>query len=330
MQKRIFWTALVGGTLALLLVLSLVRPEPARAQAGSAAALVEAVNAYRVANGLDPYVVDSYLMNQAQIHSDYQASIRTCTHERADGTSLGDLGIQAENVACGLNLSVEGAILGQWTDPLHSSTLLGPDEGKVGAGMALSGSNVYYTLDVILVKGNFTYRQPVQPTKAPTLPGGTPGPTSSPAPLVMPVNTVTPQADGSLVHVIRYGQTLIGIAKAYGISLDQLYAANKWLNPKTPVYYEGQKLLIRAASTATAVPSPTTSPRPPTRTPVPTRTASLTPSLTPTRTLTATPGVVERVSASLGGTRRAAAYLIIGASVLGMLLVLLRGFLRKK
>ena len=322
--------ALIGGMLPILCLYVLAGLRPAQAQAGSAQALIDAVNAYRVSNGLEPYGVDGGLMSLAQTQSEYMASIQTCTHQRADGSSPGDHGISAENVACGLNLSVEGAIYSQWTDPLHSATLLGPDTGLVGAGMELSGSSVYYTLAVKRLSGEFTYRPPVKPTSVATLPGGTPGLTSSPQPVIYAPATVTPQADGSIVHTIRYGQTLIGIAKAYGITLEQLYAANPKLNPKNPVYYEGQSLVIRVASTATPVPSPSASPRPPTRTPVPTRTATQVPSATPTITLSPTPGLYDRAAASLGGPRRAAAYVIIFASVLGLLLVSLRGFLRKK
>ena len=310
-------------------VLALDGP-PLRAQAGSAYALIEAVNAYRASYGLAAYGVDGGLMSLAQAQSDYQASIRTCTHERANGSSVGANGISAENVACGLNLSVEGAIYSQWTDALHNATMLGPDTGQVGAGVAVSGANVYYTLDVKRLSGEFIYRPPLKPTIPAGQPGATSGPTSSPQPLVVALATVTPLADGSIVHVIRYGQTLIGIAKAYGITLDQLYAANKKLDPKNPVYFEGQSLVIRLAFTPTVSPSPSPSPRPPTRTPVPTRTATLAPSLTPTLTLTPTPGLLDQVSQSLGSQRRTAAIVIILASALGIFLVILRGFGRKK
>ena len=326
-----FWRSLfLGGGVGLLVALALAGLHPIQAQAGSPAALIEAVNAYRSANGLAPYEVDGGLMSLAQGQSEYMASIQACTHQRADGSGPGDHGISAENVACGPNLSVEGAIFSQWTDPLHSATLLGPDTGLVGAGMALNGANVYYTLAVKRLTGDFTYRPPLTPTSAPTLPGGTPGPTATFGPAIIALTTVTAQPDGSIQHVIRYGQTLIAIAKAYGITLEQLYAANPRLNPKNPVYYAGQKLLIRAASTLTPTASITPSLPPPTRTRVPTRTATRPPTLTATLTLTPTLGALEQTAERLGGPRRALAYLILLVSVLGLLLVFLRGFLRKK
>ncbi len=323
--------------LALLLSLSAlptrVSAEQAHPAAGSPAALIEAVNAYRGANGLAAYTVDGGLMSEAQSHSDYMASIRTCTHQRADGSAPGDHGISAENVACGLNLSVDGAIYAQWTDPLHSATILGPDTGSVGAGMAVSGNNVYYTLAVRLGKGNFTYRPPATPTKSGTSAPGQPTRTidallAGAGPLI----TATALDDGTVKHTIRYGQTLITIAQAYGITLDALLALNKNINPKN--YHDGQVLIIRAAFTPTVTPSQTPTPRPPTRTPTltrtPTRTATLVLSPTPTPTQTMTPWLRLPDGEEVGYNRQTLAVIAIATSVAGILAVLIRGFLKKE
>lgn len=54
------------------------------------------------------------------------------------------------------------------------------------------------------------------------------------------------RADGSLVHVVRAGDTLHGIAFAYGVALqdirerDQLQSGGYWIFP-------GQEIIIRAA-----------------------------------------------------------------------------------
>lgn len=105
--------------------------------------------------------------------------------------------------------------------------------------------------------------------------------------------TDTPQADGSIVHVVREGETLITIAQAYNITLRELLALNNLTS--TSVIFPGEKLIIRKASTATPTPEITTThtPRPATPTRRPTRTpTSLPPSATATIILaspTATP-----------------------------------------
>ena len=273
------WRGLLG-TLALVMAVLLATLAPSqgvKAQSSSASDLIAAVNAYRSSYGLAAYSIDSNLMSLAQAQSDYQASIGTCTHARADGSGPGDHGISAENVACGPGLTAQGAIDYEWTDTLHLATLVGPDTGRVGAGATVKGGSVYFTLDVVRQTGSFTVRQ--QPQQA-----GTPGATVAQSGTGGPIITSTPNADGSIAHVVQYGETLIEICQAYGISLTDLYAINPGLNPANPQYYAGQVLIIRLAYTKTPNYTPTPTARPPTRT--------VRPSRTPTQALpaTATPG----------------------------------------
>jgi hypothetical protein len=103
------------------------------------------------------------------------------------------------------------------------------------------------------------------------------------------VQTSTPNPDGSVVHTVQSGQTLIGIAKAYGVLVVEI----KDLNHLTSdTIYVGDKLLIRLASTpgptstitATTTPTRAATPtRNPTRTPTP----SASPVITPTEALLA-------------------------------------------
>jgi LysM repeat protein len=224
---------------------------------------------------------------------------------------------------------VEGAIYSQWTDSTHSATILGPDTGLVGAGMAVSGNNVYYTLAVRRLTGNFNYRPP-KTNDQPTAPPGQNTYTPNPQPVANLVMTVTPGEDGSLTHVIQYGQTLIDIAKAYGITVNDLYAANKGLNPTRPVYYAGDSLLIRAAFTATSSPTITLTPQPPTKTPTPTCTATrVPPTRTPTRTPTPTPWVSMPEVKIPEENRSGIAYGLILISVCGLTFVIIRGFIQK-
>lgn len=300
----------------------------ARAQAGSGMDLVNAVNAYRAANGLQPYSVDGGLMSQAQGQSAYQAQVGQCTHTRSDGTGPGDHGISAENVACGSNISVQYAINGQWTDPLHTATMLGPKTGLVGGGSVAANGTVYYTLDVVRLSGDFNYVPPNQPSASKSN-------ASAPGQDIGPVVTTTPNGDGSIAHVIKYGETLVEIADAYGISLANLISMNK-LDPVKPVYYAGQVLIIRLAFTQTPFMTATYTPRPPTRTPQPTRTPRPTRTPTPlsspapTDTATREPLVKLPTFDELGPMRPLMAFVFIGISAIGLLVLVFSSFLPGK
>lgn len=308
-----------------------VSPAASR-QAGSAADLIAAVNAYRSANGLEPYGTDGGLMSLAQGHSEYIAQIESCTHTRADGSGPGEHGISAENVACGLNLSVSDAIYIQWADPLHSSTLLGPTSGLVGAGVASNGSTVYYTLAVKRLSGNFDYRPPVQPGGSGSANEAAEVNLSVDEPQIAPIATNTPNPDGSISHTLKYGETLVQIAAAYGVPLADLIGINK-LDPNQPVYYEGQVLLVRLANTATPEMTETSTPRPPTRTPLPSRTPRPTRTATvyhtPLPTETPTPEPLFKVPTleELGPARSLLAYTFIGISAIGLVVLIWSSFL---
>jgi hypothetical protein len=324
--KRIF--PILGLTVLVLAALGLTLP--VQAQAGNAYDLIAAVNAYRAANGLAEYTIDGGLMSTAQGQSDYQASIQTCTHNRADGSSPGDHGVSAENIACGINLSVETAIYSQWSDPTHTATMLGPDTGLVGAGVATVGNKVYYTLDVKRLSGEFIYRQPKQPTQQTLLPGQS---SSTPNPLITlagPMVTATAHKDGSVVHIVRYGQTLVEIAKAYGVPLDALFAANGSLDPTSAAIYAGQALVIHPPYTVTPTPTITLTPRPPTRTLFPTRTVTPYRSPAPTATLSPTPFLQIPSMQDVGLDPKKVGYGVILVSLGGLALVLVKGFLKGK
>ncbi len=301
----------------------------AKAQAGTAMDLIGAVNALRSESGLEPYTVDSNLMSLSQDQSDYQASIQTCTHTRADGSGPGEHGIAAENIACGNDLSVQEAIQGQWTDNLHMATMLGPSSGVIGAGVATAGGKVYYTLQVNRLAGEFIYNPPANAQSQSA---------QQEQPAQVPVGafaTSTPNDDGSIAHVVKYGDTLVEIAKTYGISLSDLIGMNK-LDPNNPAIYEHQVLIIQLAFTKTPFITATYTPRPPTRTPMPTRTPRPTrtpaPVYTPLPTRTDTPEPLFKVPTmeDLGPGRPIMAYAFIGISLVGLIVLIFTAFLPGK
>jgi LysM repeat protein len=300
------------------------------AQAGDPYALIDAVNSLRTANGLPVYQTDSILMSIAQGHSDYQAAIGQVTHTGAGGTRPKDRAAAAgyggggtffisENIAGSSNLSIDGVISMWLGDSLHTQTMLGSTYQDIGAGVSESNGFVYYTIDVAYQAGGSSSSPPVANT-----PGG---PTAIPIYLVQ---TATPKPDGSVVHTVRSGQTLIGIAIAYGITVAEI----KDLNYLTSdVIYEGDQLIIHPANTpgptatTTATTTPTraaTATRNPTRTPTPSYTpitTSLTPLADPAQKNTSQPD-----SDPLGNILVMA---IIGLAAGGVILMVIGSFMKR-
>lgn len=251
----------------------------------SAYDLIAAVNDLRAQNGLPPYQVDAGLMGYAQTHADYMASIASVTHIRADGSRPSDLGIQ-ENIAMGANYSPSDVIYTLWTDSAHWNNLVGVAGGYIGAGVAQSGSFIYYAMDI--------RRDPNIPWTSP-IPGySTPGAQATAVSPIQQVITSTPMMDGSVLHPVGFGQTLWAIAMAYNVKIADILSMNKL--PSNAVIQSGQMLIIQPAYTITPTPTITETRPPATRTltytPTP-RTPTATRTLTPVPpTVTSTPRVL--------------------------------------
>jgi LysM repeat protein len=296
------------------------------AQAGDPYSLIDAVNNLRAANGLSPLQISSILMSAAQGHSDYQAAIGQVTHTGAGGTSPRDRAAAAgygggatffisENIAGGTDLSVDGVISMWQGDNPHIQTMLGANYQDIGAGVSVSNGFVYYTIDVGYVAGAHS-----STPRATITPGG-----PTPIPIYL-VQTATPKPDGSVVHTVLSGQTLIGIAIAYGLTVAELKTMN---NLTSDVIYVGDKLIIRPANTPgptatiTATITPTraaTSTRNPTRTPTSSSTSittNITTQADPTQT-----GASQPASDPLG---KILVIAIIGLAVGGLILMILPG-----
>jgi LysM repeat protein len=300
MDKRFVF--LLPGILILALLLCSL---PARAQAGDAYSLIAAVNQLRAANGLPALQVNSILMSVVQAHTDYQAAIGEVTHISADGSRPRDRAAAAgygggatffisENIGGGTNLSV-AEVIGWWQgDDLHLNTMLGASYAEIGAGVAVAGDFVYYTIDTAYVSGG-SY-----------VPLATSGATAVP---VYYVTIATPNPDGSVVHIVQSGQTLIGIAQAYGVSVDEIKALNNLVSDSI---YAGDALLIIPAGT----PAPTD-----TATATVTATHVDTPTRQPTRTPTAIP-VTALIAATLTPTPTRTSPDVLGNILVGIIVAL--------
>jgi LysM repeat protein len=298
---------------------------PAAAQASSAYDVVAAVNDFRTSNGLPALQVDPILMSVAQAHSDYQASIGTVTHTGAGGTRPVDRAIAAgfgggatvfisENIAGGLNMSISKAIWQYWQDDVHLHTMLNPAAIYIGAGVGKAGDTVYYTVDTGYYAG----------ASAPTQPGGG---TSVPASTVVaydPFVVSTPREDGAIIHIVGFGQTLIGIADKYGVELNDLLQLNN-LTMKS-VIYPKEEIIIKPSHTpgSTELPTNLAPTITPSRTvtgfnlsPTPRGTFTPRPSLTFTPTTTPMPMSAERVRLVIG-VASSALLVFVGVLLVGM------------
>ncbi|MEA3351827.1 MAG: CAP domain-containing protein [Chloroflexota bacterium] len=292
------------GTLVFLLGIILLTLSwgvaPTAAQASDAYSIVAAVNDFRTANGLPALQIDNSLMAAAQAHSDYQASIGQVTHIGAGGSHVKDRAIAygfgggatvfvSENIAGGQTMTIEKAIYDYWQDSLHLQTMLNPNALYIGAGVANAGNFIYYTVDT----GYYSGAEADSP--APTAaPGATSAPPPTSGPAIGQFVVSTPREDGSIVHIVNYGQSLIGIANTYEVEVAEVLKLNGMT--LDDVLYPGDEITIRAAHTPTVTenpttPAPTSTPSdtltPPTATPPPQ--VTFRPSNTPTLSPTASP-----------------------------------------
>jgi uncharacterized protein YkwD len=312
---------LIAPMLAILLTLSIssfpraALAEPLLSPHGSTAnELIDAVNALRATYGLSPYSPNSILMSIAQQQAEYILSLGTGTHYSADGLrpfqralqagypvagnlSLG--GFFSENITGGVGMTAEEAVQAWTGDDPHLNTMISSNMQDIGAGVAFAGDTYYYLIDCGLSTG------------------GTPATFVPPPTYKTPVATMipnTPNADGSITYVVKPGDTTLGIAISYGLSLNALLSMNG-LTEKS-VIYPNQKIIVRSAYTPTPT-SPTGTPTErPTITPWPTSTK------TPTRTsIPSTP--TKSPGLAFTSARSAVTTIVVVALVIAALLALL-------
>ena len=248
----------------------------AQSESISAYDLISAVNNLRASHSLPALDIHPILMSVAQGQSDYQASIQSGSHAGPDGSTpksraqaagygSGFSIIVSENVASldiGVENQLEIIINEIWADSVHTGTMVNPKYAHVGAGLARGGDMNYFTLLV----GGMTGQKNDSPVAAQTTPLLNQTPiVTTPKIAFGALVKASPNADGSLTHVVGYGQTLEKIANLYGVKINDLVQLNK-IDPNT--IYEGQKLIIFPPGT---IPTSTSTPTeiPPTITPKP-------------------------------------------------------------
>ena len=228
--------------------------------------LIDAVNAYRIANGLIPYAIDSLLMVSAQTHAEYLASQSDSLsgHVGAGGTDadaraaavgyqqVPGLDINENWASLPISADLDTLLYTVWGDSQHTHTMLHQMGQHVGAGVAVSGDNVIYVLDVAAFWGDAGLT--VQPTSDayPGLSGGS----ISVSQYMAPVEAAEPDDEGRVIHTVLQGQTLWSIATTYEVKIDQIRQFNGLTSES--MIYAGQKLLIKMIPTPSMVPTTTT------------------------------------------------------------------------
>jgi uncharacterized protein YkwD len=265
--------------------------------------LIAEVNALRVATGRIPYVISPILMSTAQNQADYMASIETVTHVGPGGITTtermlaagyplaGDIsrgGIRSENITAGPGMTVAEVVESWKGDDIHFNTMTSPNYVEIGAGMAISGEDIYYVIDCARPIGSkipYVTNTP-EPTSEFDIAGQN-GTSDNSGYLVLPgegplassLFTATPDSGGNLYHIVKPGETLWLIAISYGVKIAEIRQLNYMA--ETDAIYPNEKLLIRQGvivtppppipsmtpqATLTLIPSSTSSP-PPTATP---------------------------------------------------------------
>jgi len=241
-------------------------PNHVQAQSGKPYEILAEINALRAANGLPALSENIYLNLAAQNHADWIAE-----DPAARGYGEGKQIWVTENWARGSGLTPSECVYGSWNDSAHMGNMLTTWHNEFGAGVALDiqGLTVY-----VVDFGHSSGSVPIQPTITPG------GPTSTTAPLLYPVTTTTPNPDGSVKHIVKYGQTLYGIAEAYGITLADLLALNG-LTEDSAIYPDDELIIVPGNEEAQGTPETTATPQ--------AEETTLSPTPTPTKTLRATP-----------------------------------------
>lgn len=278
----------------IFLILSVGIPA-ARANAGGASGydLVAEVNAYRVQMGTYELNYDAQIAAAAQKHAEWIVETGNGGHTGAGGTDETQRVMAAgygngKTVHCdeawAQTSSVEAAVYTAWSDWTHQAVMLdywGNGYTDAGGGVASSGSGIYvFVFDICLISGHASAKAATAVyTPAYDANGNLMQPTEDTSQWIMDVKISAPEADGSIIHIVDYGQTLYSIASAYGTTVNAIRELNYMADDQTDIYV-GEKLLIKKADKSiTGTPAGTSAATPATG--IPGATATLAHTFTP-------------------------------------------------
>jgi LysM repeat protein len=245
--------------------------------------VIALINGYRSGNGLSELAQNSILMSTAQGQADWLISQPMGSvgdvHAGPGGTRPKDRAYNAgygggqaifisEIVKGGVDETPQSALAWWKTSAPHNNTMLSTTYTEIGAGAATDGNGRWWYVAVTGQQAGGTY--------APS--NTAPNAEQPAAPVMIPVTKADPQPDGSVVHIIRTGQTLWTIAAVYEVPLDQLLQ----LNGNNETIYPGDEITVMPPGSmptlvptedpnATPTPLPPTATSQPSPTPAPTQ-----------------------------------------------------------
>ena len=296
--------------------------------------LISLINGMRTAYGLPALNINNILMATAQETSDIMAFNDIHAHignvsgrVMAAGYGGGAIAWATENFAIG-PMTLE-RIREVWADEAHMIPVVGANYRDIGAGVTTYNGRTWYIVHAAYSSGGSV----VQNTPLPGTVGTPVVPSLSQ--IIIPVETIMPDKDGSVIHKVQSGQALWSIAIAYNTKIEELIRLNN-LSSKDPIIYIGQELVVFASN---GMQSPTAETQvstlletdltaTPTNTVaiVPTKTATKRATITrqlPTQTLSATEtpvNVLRTESVKVLGNRNIG-MIIIGVLILGIVLM---------
>lgn len=314
--------------IAGFLFLSTAVPSLAPPRQGSPNEVIGLINGYRASNGLPAYAQDGILMQIAQGQADYLAATQGATggdiHTGPGGSRPRDRAYTAgygggtqifisEIAKYGMGETSQSALAWWQQSPNHNPTLLASTYVHIGCGVANDGTTRYYYVCVTgySVGGSYSGSS-TQSAQSPALP------------VMIPVTKAEPRADGSLVHIIRTGQTLWTLAAVYEVSLQQILDLNGYT--ESQVVYIGEEVII-APPGSYATLEPTLDPNAtPTRTPTatPSPTATRTPASQPTAAQLAAVDEPQQPPTNAGGST--SVHLVVGVALVSILGVIVASF----
>jgi LysM repeat protein len=272
-----------------LVLIPLLRPTAnVRAESISAGDLINLINNIRTGTyGFPALQTNPIVMAHAQWTAETMSSLGIHGHLADNGY----LGVRArlanagygsgstvfatENWAGGGTTRTLSNIQSDWADAAHMRPMVDGSYKDIGAGVATDSSG--YTVFIVIAAYTVGGSSSSSDSSSSVIPTSQ----SQNWNVISPVITATPNADGSIVHVVESGQFLSTIATDYGVTVAQIKALNSLTSD---AIFVGQKLIIRLAPTITITPTRTAT------VPRPTRTPTLTQAPPTTRpTLTATP-----------------------------------------
>ncbi|MEP0804193.1 MAG: LysM peptidoglycan-binding domain-containing protein [Chloroflexota bacterium] len=234
-------------------------PEPALP---TPADIINAVNAFRLANGLSALTVHPILMQVAALQANaLAASEGAVGHQRPCGMTLGqqllsmgfplwgDLsldGYRSENWVAAA--TIEQAMSFWQSDAEHMDTMVDPNRSHIGAAVAVS-DQIYMVLETALSTPSGQHQSTAYdiltgiPMTQTLCAGFASGEISNYA---VPIIVSTARPDGDVVHEVQYGQTLWSLAEQYHVSIEQIKRLNGLVDDNI---LPGWKLLIQKAAT---------------------------------------------------------------------------------